>query len=217
MLEKLVQQGAQSGREAVLFVVVLEEEVADSAVVGTAPKLFVYQRLRKDRLAASRICRNPEQIIGGADSPSLVQRVRQSPLAGLLDTVGVDILELLVCAGLENLMAVSMFFIEVPHCFVLEVFSRRMRVRFQDVCRYLRLFTQLFDTAVDYILTGSSDLSETLWDSRKDCVLLTISKYLCDPVLLLDSAWHHPREEVLSVGCCCHCCIALPLLILVRV
>jgi hypothetical protein len=50
--------------------------------------------------------------------------VRQGPLAGLLDTVGVDVLELLVCAGLENLMAVSMFFIEVPHCFVLEVFSR---------------------------------------------------------------------------------------------
>jgi hypothetical protein len=124
MLEELVQQGAQSGREAVLFVVILEEEVADGAAVGTAPKFFIHQRLREDRLAAARICRDPQQIIGGTISPPLVQRVRQGPLAGLLDTVGVDVLGLLVCAGLENLMAVSMFFVEVPHCFVLEVFSR---------------------------------------------------------------------------------------------
>jgi hypothetical protein len=107
-----------------LFVVILEEEVADGAAVGTAPKFFIHQRLREDRLAAARICRDPQQIIGGTISPPLVQRVRQGPLAGLLDTVGVDVLGLLVCAGLENLMAVSMFFVEVPHCFVLEVFSR---------------------------------------------------------------------------------------------
>jgi hypothetical protein len=124
MLEELMQQGAQSGRKAVLLVVVLEEEVADSATVRTTPKLFIYQQLCEDRLAAARICGYPEQIIGGTVSPPLVQRVRQGPLAGLLDTVGVDILELLVCAGLENLMAISMFFIEVPHHFVLEVFSR---------------------------------------------------------------------------------------------
>jgi hypothetical protein len=92
-----------------------------------------------------------------------------------------------------------------------------MRVRFQYVCRYLRLFTQLFDTIIDYILTGLSDLSETPWDSRKGCMLRTLSKYLCDPVLLLDPARHHPVEKILSVGCCCHRCIALPLLILVRV
>jgi hypothetical protein len=98
-----------------LFVVVLEEKVADSAVVGTASKLFVHQRLREDRLAAARICRDPEQVIGGILPPALVQRVRQGPLAGLLDTVGVDVLELLVCAGLKNLMAVSMFSIKVPH------------------------------------------------------------------------------------------------------
>jgi hypothetical protein len=149
MLEKLVQQGAQSGREAVLFVVILEEEVADDAAVGTAPEFFIHQRLREDRLAAARICRDPEQIIGGTVSPPLVQRVRQGPLAGLLDTVGVDVLELLVCAGLENLMAVPMFSIKVPHYFVFEVFPRRMCVRFQHICRYLRLFTQLFDTTVD--------------------------------------------------------------------
>jgi hypothetical protein len=92
-----------------------------------------------------------------------------------------------------------------------------MRVRLQHVCRYLRLFTQLFDTVIDYILTGLSDLSKTPGDYHKGCMLHTLSNYLCDPVLLLDPARHHPREEVLSVCRCCHRCIALPLLILVRV
>jgi hypothetical protein len=45
MLEELVQQGAQSGRDALLFVIILEEEVADSAAVGTAPEFFIHQRL----------------------------------------------------------------------------------------------------------------------------------------------------------------------------
>ena len=40
MLEVLVQQRTQTSRQAVLFVVVLEEEVADSAVVRIAWKLF---------------------------------------------------------------------------------------------------------------------------------------------------------------------------------
>jgi hypothetical protein len=151
MLEELVQQCAKASRKAVLFVVVLEEEVADSAVVDTASKLFIHQRLREDRLTAARICRDPEQIIGSTISPALVQRVRQGPLAGLLDTVGVDVFELLVCAGLEDLVAVSMFFIEVPLNLVLKVFSHRVHVRFQHVCRGSRLLTHPFDIVSDYI------------------------------------------------------------------
>lgn len=163
MLEKLVQQGAQSGREAVLFVV-----------------------------------EYPEQIIDGTTSPPLVQRVRQSPLAGPLNTVGVDVLELFVCAGSKILMAVSMVLIEVPHGFVLEMFSRWMRVRFQHVRRYLRLFTQLLDTVIDYILTGLLDLSETPGDPHKDCISRTLSKHLCDAFLLLDSARHQSGKKVLA-------------------
>jgi hypothetical protein len=135
MLEELVQQGAQSGREAVLFVVILEEEVADGAAVGTAPKFFIHQRLREDRLAAARICRDPEQVISRTIFPALVRRVRQSPLASLLNTIGVNVFELLVCAGLKDLVTTLMFFVKISHYLVLKMFSRRVRVRFQHICR----------------------------------------------------------------------------------
>jgi hypothetical protein len=113
MLEELVQQRAQASGKAVLFFVVFKEEVADSAVVGTAPKLFVHQRLREDRLAAARICRDPEQTISDAICPASIQHVRQGPLAGLLDTIRIDVLESLVCAGLENLMTFAVFIVLV--------------------------------------------------------------------------------------------------------
>lgn len=37
-----MQQGTKSSRETVLFIVVLEEEVADSAADRTASKLFIH-------------------------------------------------------------------------------------------------------------------------------------------------------------------------------
>lgn len=60
LLEKLVQQRAQSSRETVLLVVVLEEEIAYRQIIDISSEIFVYQRLRKNRFAAARIRRNPE-------------------------------------------------------------------------------------------------------------------------------------------------------------
>jgi hypothetical protein len=42
MLKKLVQQRAKASRETILFVVVLEEEVADSAANRIAHQSFVH-------------------------------------------------------------------------------------------------------------------------------------------------------------------------------
>lgn len=60
LLAKLVQQRAQSSRKTVLLVVVLEEEIAYREITDISSEIFVYQRLRKNGFAATRIRRNPE-------------------------------------------------------------------------------------------------------------------------------------------------------------
>jgi hypothetical protein len=59
-----VEEGAKSSRHIILFLVVFEEEVADRMLTSPSiSKLVVDERFGKDRLAAARIRRDPEQII----------------------------------------------------------------------------------------------------------------------------------------------------------
>lgn len=73
----------------------------------------------------------------------------QGPLASLLDTIGIDVFEVLVCASLEDLVTVPMFFVLVSQCCLLQVLFCRVRMRSKCVCRGLRFFAQLRHTFFD--------------------------------------------------------------------
>jgi hypothetical protein len=57
-----MEKGAKSSRQIILFLVIFEEEVADRMLTSIS-KLVVDERFGEDRLAAARVCRDPEQII----------------------------------------------------------------------------------------------------------------------------------------------------------
>ena len=46
---------------------------------------------------------------------------------------------------------------------------------------------------------------------------LTGLQCLYDLLLGLHSTWYHPEEQILSIGCCCHRRVPLPLFVLVRI
>lgn len=112
-----MEEGAKSSRYIILFLVVFEEEVADRMLTSIS-KLVVDKRFGEDRLAAARIRRDPEQIIVWFVVPLEILGMGYHPFASAVHSRRIDILELLVCACFERLMAVSILTASVASLFL---------------------------------------------------------------------------------------------------
>src|SRR6266480_2003252 len=105
-----MEEPAQSRGQVVLLLVVLKEEVADSMLISI-PKFMVHERFGEDRLAAARIGRDPEQVIMGLCIPLKILGMRQHPSTSTIYPIGIDVLELFVCAYFECAMTLPVLII----------------------------------------------------------------------------------------------------------
>jgi hypothetical protein len=88
-----------------------------------------------------------------------------------------------------------------------------MSVEDLDSSRIRLIFSStIFDSVVSFVEMGTPETH--IW---KNFLIHTSSECFVYALLSLNPTWYQSLEKILGVGRCCHRCVALPLLVLVRV